>query len=70
MKLKFKGNSTKFVLVSILLSIVSVITLGLLLPYQLYWTVKFFIDGTELVNEVSTISRYKEMHKMSASKAD
>lgn len=51
MKFKLNGSSVEFVVYNIVLSIVDVLTLGLLFPYHLLWNIRFVINNTEVVNE-------------------
>jgi uncharacterized membrane protein YjgN (DUF898 family) len=47
-KIIFTGNFWSFFGFSILLIIGSVLTLGLLLPYYLYWQFKYFVNNLEI----------------------
>lgn len=51
-KAELKGNSLRLLGEQVLLSFLTVITLGLLVPVQMYYLVKFFIDNIE-INDVS-----------------
>ena len=48
----FIGNFWEYFFLSLLLLVLSVLTLGLLLPYGAYWSLKYFF--TRLVIEIET----------------
>ena len=43
-KIVFTGNFWEYFLISLGLGILSVVTFGILLPYWVYWSVKYFFD--------------------------
>ncbi|MBE0574204.1 DUF898 family protein [Candidatus Dojkabacteria bacterium] len=47
-KIIFKGSFWDYFIKFLGLSVLTVITLGLLLPYLVYWQVKYFVDNLEL----------------------
>lgn len=47
-KIKFTGNFGDFFLKSLGLMILSVLTVGLLVPYFLYWQYKYFVSHLEV----------------------
>ena len=49
MKIKFTGHFMEYFLMNIALFILTVITLGLALPYLSYWNFKYFFTHLEIV---------------------
>lgn len=47
-KIVFKGNFFEYFFISLGLLILSVLTLGILLPYWVYWSFKYFFTRLEL----------------------
>ena len=47
-KIVFKGNFWEYFLISLGLLVLTVITFGILLPYYLYWNLKYFFTKLEL----------------------
>ena len=47
-KVLFTGHFFEYFLISIGLLVLTVLTLGLLLPYYLYWNFKYFFTKMEL----------------------
>ena len=47
-KIIFKGHFGEFFLSSIGLIVLSVCTLGLMIPYYFYWTQKYFFKNLEI----------------------
>lgn len=47
-KLVFKGNFRAFFLVATGLTVLSIVTFGLFLPYMIYWQVKYFASHIEV----------------------
>ena len=47
-KVVFRGNFWEFFLIFLSLMILSILTLGLLLPYLFYWQFKYFFTHMEL----------------------
>ena len=47
-KIVFTGNFWEYFLISLGLGILSVLTFGILLPYWVYWSVKYFFDRLEI----------------------
>ena len=50
-KINFIGKFWEYFGMSIFLSILSLITLGLAFPYYLYWTGKYFVSNLEFTIE-------------------
>lgn len=46
-KIKFTGSFGEYFFTSIVLLILSIITLGIMLPYYAYWSIKYFVDRLE-----------------------
>ena len=44
----FTGNFWEYFLISLGLGILSVLTAGILLPYWVYWSAKYFFDRLEI----------------------
>ena len=49
LKLEFKGKFLEFFLVNIFLLIATTFTCGFLFPFYVWWTVKYFIENTEII---------------------
>lgn len=47
-KINFTGNFWEYFAVSIVLVILSFVTLGLVLPYYVYWSAKYFFSHLEI----------------------
>ncbi len=47
-KILFKGHFFEYFIMSLGLLVLSVITLGILLPYYFYWTFKYFFSRMEI----------------------
>ncbi|CTQ54759.1 hypothetical protein LP7551_03294 [Roseibium album] len=47
-KIIFKGNFWEFFVMVLGLMILSIVTLGLFLPYLFYWQFKYFFNNMEL----------------------
>lgn len=47
-KIIFTGNFGEFFLISLGLLVLSLVTLGLLLPYYAYWQFKYFVTHLEV----------------------
>ena len=45
--MKFTGDGFEFSWKFLALSLVACLTFGLLAPYVLYWTIKYFIEHTD-----------------------
>ena len=48
MKLKFTGEGIAFVLINLGLALLSMITLGIAVPYWFYWNVKYIVNNIEV----------------------
>lgn len=53
MKITFTGKFTEYLLWNLLLTLLSVCTLGLGLIYQAYWNQKYFVDHLKIENNVN-----------------
>jgi len=51
-KIRFTGNFWEYFFTSIFLLILSVLTVGILLPYWTYWSAKYFFSKLELVEKI------------------
>jgi len=47
-KIKFNGSFGEFFVISLLLIFLSIATFGILLPYYLYWQVKYFVSNLSI----------------------
>lgn len=47
-KIRFTGSFGEFFLISLGLMLLSLITLGLALPYFVYWQFKYFVSNLEI----------------------
>jgi uncharacterized membrane protein YjgN (DUF898 family) len=47
-KVLFTGHFVEYFFKSLFFIILSVITLGIMFPYYLYWSVKYFVDNLEI----------------------
>ena len=47
-KITFTGGFWEYFLMSLELLVLSVVTLGILLPYWVYWSFKYFFDKLEI----------------------
>lgn len=50
-KIIFTGNFGEYFIKSLLLGLLSIITLGLALPYAMYWSNKYFFSHLEIVQK-------------------
>jgi uncharacterized membrane protein YjgN (DUF898 family) len=47
-KIIFKGNFWDYLIKSLGLFVLTILTLGILLPYLIYWQMKYFVDNLEI----------------------
>lgn len=50
MRMKFTGEGLTFVLMNLGLGLLVGITFGLMLPYWIYWNVKYIVNNIEVPN--------------------
>ena len=60
-KIVFKGNFWEYFVFSIGLLVLSILTLGILLPYYFYWNFKYFFTRMEIEMQNFT-SEEKRLH--------